>query len=91
MKPSFRNGVRGRAFQCAAAVTLAAAALLALGGPATAAPITGPSVEATHPLFGETTIKLPDVDVSPASILQPTGPGGLVSTMLTTFDITFER
>ncbi len=48
------------------------------------------TVEAAHPLFGKITIKLPDIDISPASLLT-LGPGGLVQTMLLTFNITFER
>ncbi|MGV4985785.1 hypothetical protein ACVB8X_06985 [Streptomyces sp. NRAIS4] len=48
------------------------------------------AMEAIHPLFGKVTLHLPDVDVSPSSILK-TGPGGLVETWLQSFNATFER
>jgi hypothetical protein len=49
------------------------------------------TVRAEHPMFGGITIKLPDIDVSPLSILKFLGPGSLVQTMLLSFDITFDR
>jgi hypothetical protein len=49
------------------------------------------TVQAGHPMFGYITIRLPDVDVSPASILNPLGPGGLVTEMFLNFKITFDR
>lgn len=48
------------------------------------------TVEAAHPMFGKITIHLPDIDVTPSSILK-LGPGGLLQTMLLSFNITFER
>ncbi|WBO69553.1 hypothetical protein O1G22_43145 (plasmid) [Streptomyces camelliae] len=50
----------------------------------------GFTMEAAHPLFGKVTLHLPDIDVSPASILK-LGPGGLVETWLQSFNATFER
>lgn len=48
------------------------------------------TLEAFHPLFGKVTLRLPDADVSPASILQ-LGPGRLTETWLQAFQATFER
>ncbi|TDU67125.1 hypothetical protein EDD91_8158 [Streptomyces sp. KS 21] len=48
------------------------------------------TMEALHPLLGKVTLRLPDIDVSPASILQG-GPGGLVETWLQSMDMTIER
>jgi hypothetical protein len=48
------------------------------------------TVAASHPMFGSIVITLPTIDISPASILQ-LGPGGLLQTMLLSFNISFER
>lgn len=48
------------------------------------------TVEAGHPLFGKITIHLPNIDISPASILS-LGTNGLVQQMLLSFNITFEK
>ena len=48
------------------------------------------TVEAGHPMFGKITIHLPDIDVTPSSVLK-LGPGGLLQTLLLSFNITFER
>lgn len=53
--------------------------------------VTNHTVRAEHPLFGGITIKLPDIDISPASILQFNGPGSLIQTMLLSFNITFDK
>ncbi|MFH8342736.1 hypothetical protein [Streptomyces sp. AM6-12] len=50
----------------------------------------GFTMEAFHPLYGKITLQLPDVDVTPASILSM-GPGGLTETWLESFKATFER
>ncbi|PXY31969.1 hypothetical protein [Prauserella muralis] len=49
------------------------------------------TVEGFHDMFGKVTIRLPDVDVSPESLLSVTGPGSLLAKMMLNFDITFER
>jgi len=48
------------------------------------------TIEAAHPMFGKVTLRLPDIDVSPASVIK-IGPSGLVMTLLQSFDATFER
>ncbi|MFI8280873.1 hypothetical protein ACIGBH_39540 [Streptomyces sp. NPDC085929] len=48
------------------------------------------AMEALHPLVGKVKLTLPDIDVSPASILRA-GPGGLVQTWLQSMDMTLER
>lgn len=48
------------------------------------------TMEAAHPLLGKVTLGLPDIDVSPASILD-VGPGGLRQTWLQSMTMTFER
>ncbi|MGX1885448.1 hypothetical protein [Streptomyces agglomeratus] len=58
----------------AGVLALTLAALLTPVAPASAAP-------ADDPLFGKVTIRLPDIDVSPASVLN-LGPGGLLQTGL---------
>jgi hypothetical protein len=49
------------------------------------------TVRAEHPLFGGITIKLPDIDLSPMSILKFAGPGSLIQTMFMSFTITFDK
>jgi hypothetical protein len=71
----------------AGVLALTFAALLAPIAPASAAPAPDP---APHPLFGKITIRLPDVDASPQSVLN-LGPNGTLQTMLLTFKIDFER
>jgi hypothetical protein len=53
--------------------------------------VTNHTVRAEHPMFGGITIKLPDLDISPLSILKFAGPGSLIQTMLLSFDITFDK
>lgn len=48
------------------------------------------TMEAHHPLFGKITLHLPDVDVTPASILSSSA-DGLTETWLESFKATFER
>jgi hypothetical protein len=48
------------------------------------------SIEAAHPLFGKISMKLPAIDVSPASILRLT-PSGFIETWYETSTITFEK
>lgn len=48
------------------------------------------TVTAAHPMFGAVTIKLPDIDASPASLLN-FGPGGFLQTMFLSFKITFDK
>lgn len=48
------------------------------------------TMEAHHPLLGKVRLTLPDIDVSPPSILQE-GPGGLMETWLQSMDMTIER
>ncbi|GAA3669540.1 hypothetical protein GCM10022267_65320 [Lentzea roselyniae] len=47
-------------------------------------------VVAFHELFGKITIKLPDFDISPMSVLN-LGPNGFLQTMLLSFKISFDR
>jgi hypothetical protein len=48
------------------------------------------TIEAGHPTFGKISMRLPDIDVSPASILQ-LSPNGLTETWYEAPQITFER
>jgi hypothetical protein len=47
-------------------------------------------IEAAHPTFGKITLKLPDIDIEPASTLA-LGPGGLAVKLVTPLTATFER
>ncbi|MGN9758136.1 hypothetical protein [Streptomyces sp. SD31] len=48
------------------------------------------AMAASHPLLGQVTLKLPDIDVSPLSTLEM-GPGGLMHTWVQSMDMIFER
>ncbi|MFG2576161.1 hypothetical protein [Streptomyces sp. NPDC048481] len=48
------------------------------------------AMDAVHPLFGRVTLRLPDIDSSPDSLLQLT-PDGLVETWTQSMALTFER
>ncbi|MDN3297255.1 hypothetical protein QWM81_25085 [Streptomyces ficellus] len=49
------------------------------------------TVRASHPLFGEVSMKLPDISVAPMSTLRFSGPGSLVETWLEAPTLTFDR
>lgn len=49
------------------------------------------TMQSFHPLLGNVTLKLPDIDVAPASILAAGPDGGLRHTWIQSMDMTFER